>query len=69
MSETYAEFSAVLFPTDHPSVTKRGEEVLVRPFGTRELVLAFQKGDLERWATELLELSRSSRRGRRGAAS
>lgn len=54
MAEIGAEFNAVLFPSDHPGVSKRDGEVLVEPFGTRELTLCFESvKDARRWADEL----------------
>lgn len=55
MGDIRVEFSATIFPEDHPGVIRKGREVLVEPFGTRELVLAFEDDDAERWAKELLE--------------
>lgn len=58
MAELEAEVTAVVTPDDHPDVVVEDGEAVLRPAANMPLVIGFEAGDLERWATEVVERAR-----------
>lgn len=53
MGETLVEIKTVVVEGDHPTVSRRGGEVVIRPDGTSDVEVLLQPNDVTRWWKEL----------------